>query len=68
MDVALIVDASSGRHGRRPALGLLTGGYREEELRAAGALDVYPNPEELGTVLPRWIRSLDGAPDARVAE
>ena len=42
-------------------LGLLTGGYGEDELRAAGALEVYPNLEELTAALPKWVRSLDGA-------
>ncbi len=50
-------------------LGLLTGGYGEDELRSAGALAVYPGLEELTASLPGWVRSLDGAPpDARVAE
>ena len=36
-------------------LGLLTGGYGEDELRAAGALEVYPNLTELTATLPAWI-------------
>jgi HAD superfamily hydrolase (TIGR01549 family) len=49
-------------------LGLLTGGYGEDELRVAGALEVYPTLAELTATLPQWVRSLDGASDARVAE
>jgi HAD superfamily hydrolase (TIGR01549 family) len=49
-------------------LGLLTGGYGEDELRAAGALEVYPSLAELTAALPQWVRSLDGASDASVAE
>ncbi|HEX3298532.1 MAG TPA: HAD family hydrolase [Actinomycetota bacterium] len=49
-------------------IGLLTGGYGEDELRAAGALEVYPGLEELTASLPGWVRSLEGAPNARVAE
>ena len=36
-------------------LGLLTGGYGDDALRAAGALEVYPNLTELTATLPAWI-------------
>lgn len=46
-------------------LGLLTGGYGEDELRAAGALHVYPSLEELTAALPEWVRSTVRASDRR---
>jgi HAD superfamily hydrolase (TIGR01549 family) len=46
-------------------LGLLTGGYGEDELRAAGAIEVYPSLAELTAALPEWLRSLDGAAGSR---
>jgi HAD superfamily hydrolase (TIGR01549 family) len=46
-------------------LGLLTGGYGEEELRAAGAVEVYPSLETLTAALPKWVPSADGASDHR---
>jgi phosphoglycolate phosphatase-like HAD superfamily hydrolase len=46
-------------------LGLLTGGYGEEELRAAGAVEVYPILETLTATLPEWLPSADGASDHR---
>ena len=49
-------------------LGLLTGGYGEDELRSAGALDVYANLEELTAALPNWLESLGPVRDASVAE
>jgi len=48
-----------------PTLGLLTGGYSEDELRAAGAVEVYPSLETLTAALPEWVRSADGASDRR---
>jgi HAD superfamily hydrolase (TIGR01549 family) len=46
-------------------LGLLTGGYGEDELRAAGALEVYPSLEELTEALPEWLRSTTGISEGR---
>jgi HAD superfamily hydrolase (TIGR01549 family) len=46
-------------------VGLLTGGYGEEELRAAGAVEVYPSLETLTAALPEWVRSVDGGSDRR---
>ena len=48
-----------------PTLALLTGGYGEDELRAAGALDVYPSLEELTAALPEWLPSAAEASDTR---
>jgi HAD superfamily hydrolase (TIGR01549 family) len=48
-----------------PTLGLLTGGYGEDELRAAGAVEVFPSLETLTAALPEWVRSADGASDRR---
>jgi len=49
-------------------VGLLTGGYGEEELREAGALGVYSSLDELTGALPEWLRTLDAASAAGVAE
>jgi HAD superfamily hydrolase (TIGR01549 family) len=68
-DALMIGDATwdvvaASRAGLR-TLGLLTGGYGEEELRASGAVQVYPSLETLTAGLPEWVRSADGAPDPR---
>jgi phosphoglycolate phosphatase-like HAD superfamily hydrolase len=49
-------------------VGLLTGGYGKEELRDAGALGVYASLDELTGAIPEWLRTLDGASGAGVAE
>jgi HAD superfamily hydrolase (TIGR01549 family) len=48
-------------------IGLLTGGYGEDELRAAGAVAVYRELEELTTALPTWIDGHERA-GVRVSE
>ena len=68
-DALMIGDATwdvvaASRAGLR-TLGLLTGGYGEDELRAAGAAEVYPSLETLTAALPEWVRSADGASDLR---
>ena len=68
-DALMIGDATwdvvaASRAGLR-TLGLLTGGYGEDELRAAGAVEVYPSLETLTAALPEWVRSADGASDRR---
>jgi phosphoglycolate phosphatase-like HAD superfamily hydrolase len=42
-----------------PTIGLLTGGYGEDELRAAGAVAVYPGLEDLTAALPEWLKRSD---------
>jgi phosphoglycolate phosphatase-like HAD superfamily hydrolase len=44
-------DAEAAVAGGMPAIGLLTGGFAEGELRAAGVVDVYAGPSELRSAL-----------------
>jgi HAD superfamily hydrolase (TIGR01549 family) len=58
-DALMVGDATwdaiaAGRAGV-PTIGLLTGGYGDEELRSAGAVEVYAQLEELTATLPRWL-------------
>ncbi len=68
-DALMIGDATwdvvAASRARIPTVGLLTGGYGEDELRAAGAVEVYPSLETLTAALPQWVRSADGASDRR---
>jgi HAD superfamily hydrolase (TIGR01549 family) len=47
-------DVLAAKRAGISTLGLLTGGYGEDELRTAGALEVYPGLEELTAALPEW--------------
>jgi HAD superfamily hydrolase (TIGR01549 family) len=42
-------------------IALLTGGYGEDELRAAGAAEVYAELEELTAALPSWVTATRGS-------
>lgn len=54
-------DAEAAVNGGLPAIGLLTGGFAEAELREAGAVEVYAGPSELRSALTDGL--LDGLGD-----
>ncbi|CUR57973.1 putative HAD-superfamily hydrolase, subfamily IA [metagenome] len=56
-------DMESACESGRPSVGLLTGGVGEAELRAAGAVLVYPDPTALLTSLDHALESLGGVID-----
>ena len=48
-----VFDVEAAKNAGMPAIALLSGGFGDEELRAAGALDVFDTPGDLAAALDR---------------